>query len=82
MLFAHVQRNRCAACAFKFNECAPWALPERCSRSYETLTALNDDVDDNVEDGGDDDDDGGDDDGDDHGDDGGIAGTAHVLMKR
>ena len=44
MLFAHrtVQRNKCAACAFKLNECAPWAALERCSRSYETLTALND----------------------------------------
>ena len=77
MLLAHIQRNKCATCAFKFNECDPWALPERCSRSYETLTALNDDVDVDVhvhvDDGGDDDDDD---------DDGGIAGTAHVLMKR
>ena len=51
-------------------------MPECCSRSFETLTALNDDVDVDVDDGGDDDD------GDDDDDDGGIAGTAHVLMKR
>ena len=43
-------------------------MPERCSRSYETLTALNDDVDVDVDDGGDDDD-GDDDDGDDDDDD-------------